>query len=393
MTERDRLIERILAGFADMSGGENPRLFRAPGRVNLIGEHTDYNNGFVLPMAIDLETIVAAVPTKGREVRVRALDVDGEEAIIDLDREGTKQRGAWLDYVEGPIRMLQERGATLAGADLVFASSIPIGSGLSSSAALEISVSTAMLRISGAEMDPLEIAFAAQKAEHEYVGTRSGLMDQLASVFGKAGHALLIDCETNERDEVPLEIGENSVVVCDSKVKHELASSAYNERREECEAAVEYFKKMKPEVSSLRDVTLRDLETSGNGLSDVIQRRCRHVITENDRTLAAAAAFREADLETIGELMYGSHRSLRDDYEVSCPELDLLVETASAITGVHGARMTGGGFGGCTVNLIRTDQIDEFRSKISKRYKDEFGKDPEVFPVTASDGASELPAV
>lgn len=388
MTERDQLIERILAGFADMSGGQAPRLFRAPGRVNLIGEHTDYNNGFVLPMAIDLETIVAAVPTKGREVRVRAVDVEGEQAVIDLESEGTKLRGGWLDYVEGPIRMLQERGARLTGADLVFASSVPIGSGLSSSAALEISVSTAMLGISGVEMDPLEIALAAQKAEHEYVGTRSGLMDQLASVFGRSGHALLIDCETNERDEVPLEIGENSVVVCDSKVKHELASSAYNERREECEAAAAYFK-----VSSLRDVTLEDLQAAGDDLSEVIRRRCKHVITENERTLAAAAAFRAADLETIGELMYGSHRSLRDDYEVSCPELDLLVETASSISGVHGARMTGGGFGGCTVNLVRTDQIDEFRSQISERYKDEFGLDPDVFPVAASAGASELPAV
>ncbi len=388
MTERDRLIERILVGCADMSGGQSPRLFRAPGRVNLIGEHTDYNNGFVLPMAIDLETIVAAVPGEGSEVRVRALDVEGEEAVIDLESEGTKLRGTWLDYVEGPIRMLQERGARLTGANLVFASSVPIGSGLSSSAALEISVSTAMLGISGVEMDPLEIALAAQKAEHEYVGTRSGLMDQLASVFGKASHALLIDCETNDRDAVALAIGDTSVVVCDSKVKHELASSAYNERRRECEAAAAFFK-----VSSLRNVTLEDLQAAHDGLSEVIRRRCRHVITENDRTLSAAAAFRDSDLVKIGELMYSSHRSLRDDYEVSCPELDLLVETASSISGVFGARMTGGGFGGCTVNLVRTDQIDVFRSQISERYKEAFGIDPAVFTVVASDGASELPAV
>jgi galactokinase len=369
--------------------GREPRLFRAPGRVNFIGEHTDYNEGFVLPFAIDRETLMAGTPRHDTKISIRALDVD-DSITFDLRDAGVKRRGNWVDYVEGTIRCLQKRVDLRNGADIIFTSTVPIGAGLSSSAALEVSMGYAVLSLNGLEIDRRELAFAAQEAEHEFVGARTGIMDQFTSVFGAHGHALLLDCRSVEAEPIPLEIDGAMLVVCDTKITHRLASSEYNTRRAECEKGVELLSRDLPEVKSLRDVTLEDFQTHGKDLPENISRRCRHVITENIRTQAAAEALINADLSAAGELMFQSHASLRDDYEVSCPELDTLVETAGKARGVYGARMTGGGFGGCTVNLIEEAALEGFRDNVAREYAMKFGFEPDIYVVRPSGGVSEI---
>jgi galactokinase len=351
-------LDLVLQKFTERFSG-NPRVFRAPGRVNLIGEHTDYNEGFVMPFAIDRETLTAGVPRDDAKINIVALDVE-EEAAIDLNSSPVKHRGTWVDYVEGTARSLADRTRLATGADLVFSSTVPIGSGLSSSAALETSIGFTLLSLAGIEIDRRELAFAAQSAEHDFVGTRSGIMDQFTSCFARAGHSMLLDCRSLEIRQISLSIKGTRIAVCDTGVKHKLASSEYNRRREECEEGVRLLKQKMPEIESLRDVTVGDLDANGRDLPDNIARRCRHVITENERTLAAAEALQHGDPKIVGRLMYESHRSLRDDYEVSCAELDTLVDAASKIEGVYGSRMTGGGFGGCTVNLIREESFESF---------------------------------
>jgi galactokinase len=384
------LIERASIGAA-FGGryGRAPRLFRAPGRVNLIGEHTDYNGGFVLPMAIERETLVAAAAREDRRVRVYSLGRE-EEAAFDLDRPGPTRRGLWLDYVEGVARALESRGHRLSGADLLIASDVPSGAGLSSSAALEVSVGLALVRVSGQEIDGVTLALAGQQAEHTYVGTMCGIMDQFVAALGRAGHALLIDCRHLEAAPVPLDTSEVAVVVCDTGVKHQLSTSEYNVRREECARGVALLGEHLPGVSELRDVSVADFERHGRRLPEPIRRRCRHVITENERTLLAADALRGGDLAEFGRLMSASHASLRDDYEVSCRELDLLVGIAGTVPGVLGSRMTGGGFGGSTVSLVRRDSLAEFRRAVSGRYERETGIAPSILVTEASGGAGEL---
>jgi len=366
-----------------------PRLFRAPGRVNLIGEHTDYNGGFVLPMAIDRETVVAAAPRADRRVRAYSLDVD-EEVEFDLDAPGERQRGLWLDYVEGVAQALESRGVKLRGADLVIASSVPTGAGLSSSAALEVSTGLALTKISGHEIDRVTLALAGQQAEHEYVGAKVGIMDQFIAALGQAGYALLIDCRTLEATPVPLDTSEMVVAICDTNVKHELSASEYNTRRAECERGVELLKAVLPDIEQLRDVSVEEFERYAERLPAPVNRRCRHVVTENARTLAATAALRRGDLAEMGRLMYASHASLRDNYEVSCAELDLLVEIAAQRDGCLGARMTGGGFGGSTVSLVRRDALDEFKRAIMTGYEGQTGITPAIYISDAGDGAKEV---
>lgn len=369
--------------------GRNPRLFRAPGRVNFIGEHTDYNEGFVLPFAIDRETLMAGTPRPDTMINIRALDVN-DSISFDLRDPAVKRRGSWVDYVEGTVRCLQKRFDLQNGADIIFASTVPSGAGLSSSAALEVSMGYAILSLNGLEVDRGELVFAAQQAEHEFVGARTGIMDQFTSVFGAQGHALLLDCRSVDETLIPLEIEGAMLVVCDTKVQHKLASSEYNTRRAECEKGVELLSRDLPGIKSLRDVTLKDFEQCEKGLPEPIGRRCRHVITENIRTQEAASALRNCDLPGAGSLMFGSHLSLRNDYEVSCPELNTLVEIAGTIDGVYGARMTGGGFGGCTVNLIKAEVLEDFRRNIRRGYNEKFGFAPEIYVVHPSDGASEI---
>jgi galactokinase len=385
------LIERGIMGRAFRETfGREPRLFRAPGRVNLIGEHTDYNGGFVLPLAIDRETLVAAAPRDDRRVVAHSLNLE-ERAEFHLDEPGERRRGIWLDYVEGVARALESRGVRLSGADLLILSDVPAGAGLSSSAALEVSAGLAMSSVSGADVDMVELALAGQQAEHTYVGTMCGIMDQFVAALGREGHALLIDCRTLEATPVPLDTSETAVVICDTGVKHELASSEYNTRRAECERGVELLKEFLPAVTQLRDVSAGEFARYESRLPEPVRRRCRHVVHENDRTLLAADALRRGDLYEVGRLMRRSHESLRDDYEVSCAELDFLAATAWDFGGgVVGSRMTGGGFGGSTVSLVRRDSLEDFKRVIADEYARAFDTAPGVYVTDAGEGAGEI---
>ena len=384
------LIERetLLRAF-ERRYGRPARLFRAPGRVNLIGEHTDYNGGFVLPMAIDRETVAAAAPRPDRTVRVFSLDLD-EELSFDLDHPGEPRRGIWLDYVEGTARALESRGVRLGGADLMLLSDVPVGAGLSSSAALEVSAGLALACVSGRSVDPVVLALAGQQAEHTYVGTMCGIMDQFVAALGSAGHALLIDCRALKAEAVPLDTSRVAVVITDTHVRHELAESGYNDRRAECEQGVRLLAERLPGVQQLRDVSVEDFERLEDVLPETVRRRCRHVVTEDARTLAAVDALRRGDLEEVGRLMRRSHESLRDDFEVSCAELDLLAETAWGVEGVLGSRMTGGGFGGSTVSLVRRDRLAEFERVVTEVYRSQTGSPPTVYVSEAGAGASEV---
>jgi galactokinase len=382
-------FEQLRSKFQETYNRE-PRLFRAPGRVNLIGEHTDYNDGFVLPMAIDREAVVAAAPRKDSIFKIYALDVD-EKKEFDLNDEAKRRRGSWIDYIEGTIRLLQAKFPKLTyGADICFASSIPIGAGLSSSAALEIATGLAVLALNEIGVNRVVLARAAQQAEHEFVGANIGIMDQLTSALGKAGHALLIDCRLLDAKPIPLNFKDTQIVVCDSGVKHDLATGEYNVRRAECEQGLQILRTKMPGVRALRDVSIVDFEKYQNLLPDVIRRRCLHVITEIKRTVQAAEMLKFGRADVFGKAMFESHTSLRDDYAVSSPELDVLVETARGINGVFGARMTGGGFGGCTVNLIAKAALAEFQDTVKQNYQSKFGFAPRIYVVEASNGASEV---
>jgi len=380
--------EQVREAF-EQTFGRVPRLFSAPGRVNLIGEHTDYNDGFVLPLAIERRTFVAAAAREGRRIRVRSLNVD-ETAEFDLDAAGQPRRGIWLAYVEGTARVLTARGQALTGADLLVASDVPVGVGLSSSAALEVAVGLSLLSLAHADLDRVELARAAQAAEHEYVGTRCGIMDQYIAALARPAHALLIDCRSLEATPVSADFGDAALLVCDSQVKHELSSSEYNVRRAECERGVALIAKDSPEVHALRDVTLETLERYQETFPPTVYRRCRHVVSENARTLRAADALRDRDLEGLGRLMSESHSSLRDDYEVSCSELDLLVNVALAQPGVYGSRLTGAGFGGCTLTLLQESAVPEVSAALTQELQREFGIIPRLFSTTAGPGAAEL---
>jgi len=365
------------------------RAFSAPGRINLIGEHTDYNEGFVLPIAIDRRTYVVGAKRADRRITVRSTNTSSEFEF-ELDRRGCTRPGTWLDYVEGTAHAMLERGFALCGADLLIASDIPIGRGLSSSAALEISVGYALARLAGIhEPDRVKLALSGQAAENQYVGVRVGIMDQLICALAEERRALLIDCRSLETSSVPVALGNARILICDTRVKHHLATSAYNERREQCERGVELMRAHWSEVRSLRDVSPEQFETARARLPDLIRRRCEHVLGENQRTLLAADALARGDLAGLGRLMLQSHGSLRDDYEVSCAELDAAVETASAEPGVYGARMTGGGFGGCTITLLEESAIERVSAAIRARFQRQFSVQPELFVSPACAGACE----
>ena len=366
---------------------EEVRTFRAPGRVNLIGEHTDYNLGFVLPVALDLAASVACAPSGSGLVRIyseqkREMREWNPAAIAEL-----QPAHHWTDYPIGVARELLRAGFPIAPADLFIRSTVPEGSGLSSSAALEVSSALAFLR--GRPFDPLELARLCQRAERNFVGMPCGIMDQYISIFGQANAAVEIDCRSLGHRLVPLPPGIAFVAV-NTMVKHELASSAYRERVAECAAAVAGIQARFPSVESLRDVTPDQFESVAGLLPPVVARRGRHVVTENARVGRFVEASMRGDLSQMGMLMVESHSSLQNDYEVSCPELDFLVDTALATEGVFGARMTGGGFGGCTVTMLRPESVAGFQERISRAYEAQFGVTPQVYRCQPSDGAGEL---
>ena len=368
--------------------GSVPRVFSAPGRVNLIGEHTDYNEGWVLPMAIDRRTYVAIAKRNCRRVRAKSLALK-EEGEFDLDDRSPASEGKWLRYVAGVAWTLVEQGLMLTGADLLIDSDVPIGGGLSSSAALEVATGKALATIAAVKIDDVALALAAQQAETVFVGARVGIMDQLTAVRGRKEHALLIDCRSLEAKQISLENLKATMVVCNTNVKHDLALSAYNERRAECERGVEQLREKLPDIRSLRDVTLNEFRKYEGELPEPVRRRCRHVVTENDRTVKTAEALRAGDGETLGRLMRSSHESLRDDYEVSSPELDAMVEIAWRHEAVIGARMTGGGFGGCTINVVRPDAVADFSGFVRNEYRVVTNIEPDIYLVKADEGARE----
>ena len=365
-----------------------PRTFRAPGRVNLIGEHTDYNDGFVMPAAIDLSVFARVWPREDRKLEIRSENFD-DTIEFDLDEPNPAPRHHWSDYAIGVAVTLERAGHRLRGAFLQIRGEVPVGSGLSSSAAVEVATACALTANSDLSIDKRELALLCQRAENEFVGARVGIMDQFTSLFGRAQRALLLDCRSLEFKLLPLPDTVN-LVICNTMVKHALASSAYNERRAQCEEGVRHLAQFLPNVKALRDVTITQLEQFGRDLPTVIYRRCRHVITENARVLAAAEALEQHDLRRFGELMAESHRSLRDDYEVSSRELDLMVELARGVEGVYGARMTGGGFGGSTVNLVDTRQVEAFKQSVSKAYRRITNLKPEIYVSEPANGAEEI---
>lgn len=370
--------------------GAKPRVFAAPGRVNLIGEHTDYTGGYVLPIAIDRCTMVAAAPRQDRTVRVHSRSAgETREFSLDDPPEACCNR-SWLGYVEGVARNLDDAGVLSNGANMLVDSNVPEGAGLSSSAALEIGVGFALQSLAGHSLDLTELALLAQRAEHTYVGTKCGIMDQMISALGKRHHALLIDCRSLERISVPIDTSDVEIVLCDTRVKHELATSAYNQRRAECERGIALLHAAHPNVTSLRDLTPATFELVESTLPVPIRQRCRHVVHENARTVQAAEAFRRKEFDCAGILMARSHSSLRDDFQVSCSELDTLVEIANQCDGVTGSRMTGGGFGGCTVNLVHRSAVPGFVDMVTRRYYEPHGMKPAVFSTGISQGVHEL---
>ncbi|MEW6272063.1 MAG: galactokinase [Thermodesulfobacteriota bacterium] len=368
--------------------GRKARVYRAPGRVNLIGEHTDYNDGFVLPAAIDLATCVAAAENGTRELRVHTGKLD-DEVRVDLDGPELRPRRHWSDYPCGVAVELARSGRRVPGADLMIAGEIPLGAGLSSSAALEVATAWALLDLAGETPDPREVALLCQRAENRFVGTRCGIMDQFASCHGVAASALLLDCRSLELRPVAIP-GGVTLVVCDTGVKHALADGAYNRRREECEEGVRILATRLPGIRALRDVAEDDLERRRSDLPPEVYRRCRHVVAENRRVLEAAAALERGDLERAGALMYASHESLRDLYDVSCAELDTLVEAAARCPGVYGSRMMGGGFGGCTINLVREAAVADFLPAVGERYRSRHGGTPWIRACRAAGGAGRI---
>lgn len=374
MIKRDLLTQN----FRDIYGRE-PLLFAAPGRVNLIGEHTDYNGGFVLPAALDRETVTAIAVREDRKIRVRSLNINKNDEI-DLDAPERKLTGTWMDYVEGVARVLESKGYALRGADILIMSDVPSGAGLSSSAALEVSAALALSEISGHSIDKTELALICQQAEHEYVGAKVGIMDQFVAAMGKPGLALLIDCR--ELTSTLVKLSEDiAIVVCDTNVKHNLASSEYNVRRQQCEEAVERLSKFFPGITLLRDVSSTDFFRYAHELPDIIMRRARHIITDSERTLKAAEAMTNGDLAAFGELMRLSHISMRDDYEISCAELDVIVEIADATGLAYGSRMTGGGFGGSTVSVVPKGAAAEFVEEVLPKYRDKTGLEGKAYIV------------
>jgi len=364
------------------------RVVHAPGRVNLIGEHTDYNEGYVLPVAIDLGIAIALVPTDDGVVRLTLAET-GETGEFDPAAVGARQ-GGWIDYVAGIAWAMAAAGLGPRGFRGVLASDLPQGAGLSSSAALEVVSAWALSGGERPTVDPMRLVHLVQRGENGYIGLNNGIMDQFASIFGETGRALLLDCRTLEHRSIPMADDDVALVACHSGSPRRLESSAYNERRSQCEAAVAVIAETVPGVTALRDVTQVMLEAARPRMDPVVAARAEHIVYENERVLAAIAAFEAGDLATVGRLFYESHASMRDLFGISSPELDALVEIARATPGVIGARLTGAGFGGCTINLVRRDAVPALRQAVLRDYPVRTGLAPRVFEVEASDGAGRL---
>ncbi|EFW91521.1 galactokinase [Haladaptatus paucihalophilus DX253] len=366
--------------------GADVTVASAPGRVNLIGGHTDYNDGFVLPVAIDRRTAVAARPRTDRTVRVFSTNV-GETRTFSLDAPATEE-SSWVGYVEGVARSLaDEAPSPVSGLDLAVRGNVPMGGGLSSSASLELAAATALNETWTLGHDRTELADRCWRVEREFVGVECGIMDQFVVALGESDRALFLDCRTREYERYPLD-GDVRVVVTNTNVEHELVDSAYNERVAQCREGVELLaESLSHDVNALRDVSVAEFEERAETLPGTVRDRCEHVVRENERVKTAANALETGDMERVGALMGESHRSLRDSYEVSCEELDFVVETAESVDAELGSRMTGAGFGGCVVSLVRSDSVESFTETVRAAYAAETGIEPDIFPCAVGDGA------
>jgi len=372
-----------LAAFERLFGCPALHHFQAPGRVNLIGEHTDYNDGFVLPAAIDYHTVIVGNPRDDRQVNLIALDMNEQHSSFNLDEPILQDLEApWSDYVRGVCDVLRKAGYALTGADLVIMGNVPQGAGLSSSASLEVATARAMTQLAGETLSGTQAALFSQQAENQFVGCQCGIMDQLISARGQQGHAALIDCRSLTTQSVSLP-HDAAIVIINSNVKRGLVDSEYNQRRLQCEAAARHLN-----VTALRDATLPDLEQAEASMDPVTFRRARHIITENERTLAAADALAKSDWPRISELMAASHASMRDDFEITVPPIDGLVDMVAELIGPQGGvRMTGGGFGGCVVSLVPEHLVAAVKDRVNERYESEFGITPTLYVCHPVDGA------
>ncbi|MFZ1399345.1 MAG: galactokinase [Candidatus Promineifilaceae bacterium] len=381
------LRQKVTTAFTEKFGSPPPLLVQAPGRVNLIGEHTDYNDGFVLPMAIDRGIWLALRPREDDQVAVHSLDF-GETAVFHLSNLQNTNSG-WAEYLKGVAWALQADGYTLRGWEGVMAGNVPKGAGLSSSAALELATARAFQQLSGFDWDAAKMAKLSQRAENKWVGVNCGIMDQMISAAGQAGHALLIDCRSLNAQLVPLppalDGSGTAVVILDTTTRRGLVDSAYNERRQQCEAAAAHFG-----VTALRDVSIGEFLAEADNLPELTRRRARHVITENLRTLNAAKAMQNADAALLGQLMNESHASLRDDFEVTNEALNVIVTIAQEQDGCFGARMTGAGFGGCAVALVHEAKVAGFVTAVSDQYHQQTSHSPKIYVCHPSDGASAI---
>lgn len=382
------LLQKVTRAFTARFQHPPALVVRAPGRVNLIGEHTDYNDGFVLPVAVDQAAWLAVAPTDGPWTTVRALDMKNDEAVFPVGQVPSSV-GGWSDYPKAVVWALLDRGIQPGTVDAVLTSSVPVGAGMSSSAAIELAFAFAWTTLGEVDISLSDLALLCQKAENQYVGVNCGIMDQMISACGKAGHAMMLDSRTLERRYFPMPKGV-AIVVSDSMVRRSLASSEYNVRRAQCEQAVRVIQRHKPEVAALRDVTLSLLERHRGEMPEIVYRRARHVVTENARVVEFAKALYGGDIDAAGALMVEGHRSLRDDYEVSAPELDTLVEAAVEVPGCYGARLTGAGFGGCTIALVAEEAVPEFQAHIADTYDARFSKRPAVYVTHPADGVAKI---
>ena len=383
----NELVEEVRSQFQSKFGAEPDAIVAAPGRVNLIGEHIDYCDGFVLPMAIDRYTVVAAKKTEADApgtAEFYSIDMD-DTLTVPLDNIQKGERGFWGNYVAGVLAVMAEQGADIPPLQAVTRSNVPIGGGLSSSASLEVAVSTMVEAITGTSIDPAAKGLVCQKAEHDFVGVPCGIMDQFASVLCQKDHVLLLDCQDQSFEQIPFTNPDIAVVIINSEVKHELSGGEYAQRRSSCGKAIRIL-----ESDSFRGITMEQVNAKRDSMDPVVFKRAKHVVGEIARTTDAAAALQADQWEKVGELMYASHNSLRDDFEVSCKELDILVELASKTDGVIGSRMTGGGFGGCTVTLVEGDKADAATEAICKRYEEATGVKPTAFVTRPSQGAHRI---
>lgn len=360
----------------------------APGRINLIGEHTDYNEGYVLPVAIDKKITYLASARQDGKIALFSKNFNEKEEFSIKDIPPKK--GSWGDYARGPLKVFQDKGFLIKGMNVLIEGDIPVASGLSSSAAMEVGMSVLLKNINSLDVTALDIIKLSQKAENEFVGVSCGIMDQFASCLCKKDNALFLDCRDLGYKNIPFDTGDVKLIVCNTKVKRELKDTAFNKRRQECSEAVRILAKYIPSVKSLRDVSIEDLEKYQEKLSGDTAKRCRHVISEDQRVLDAVRFLQNSEIENFAQLLFGSHKSLRDLYEVSCPELDAMVDISLKEKGVLGARMTGGGFGGCSIALAKKENVLDFCRNVSEKYINKTGIYPEIYPVEISSGAMNL---